>query len=113
MLAPLEISPEILASSSMNVVASSHHRNRSGMHDVIAAFTSPPDVAKKIIAKRNIQYLVYCENLAEIMIYADSNKNNLAEQLIEDKIPPWLMRIDDGKLGAMHLFQITNEDYQK
>ena len=113
MLAPLDISPEILASSSMNVVASSHHRNRSGMHDVIAAFTSPPDVAKKIIAKRNIQYLVYCENLAEIMIYADSNKNNLAEQLIEDKIPPWLMRIDDGKLGAMHLFQITNEDYQK
>ncbi len=89
-MAPLDQSPAILQFTAHKVVATGHHRNQIAMRDVINAFITPPDQARTIFAKRNIQYLVVCEASFEMMIYEDDAPNGLWAALKKGNRPIWL-----------------------
>lgn len=86
-----DIGPEILRGTRHRVVASSHHRADQAMHDVILAFSSPPDTARRIIAARNADYIVLCSDLPETVIYADrmDGENALIDGLLAGRPPVW------------------------
>jgi hypothetical protein len=90
LLAPLDLSPAILQFTAHKVVATGHHRNQIAMRDVINAFILPPDQAREIFARRNIDYLVACEASFELMIYEDDAPEGLWAQIRKGNRPDWL-----------------------
>lgn len=96
-IAPFDIGPAILLTTQHKVLASSHHRNAKGMRDHIDIFRLPPDQARAIIQRRQINYIVACSGEGELENYADKNPDGLWPQMSKGRKPDWLE--DRGKFG--------------
>jgi len=66
---PMDLAPDLIATTRHLAIASGHHRNAAAMHDVITGFTAPPERARAIIAHYRADYLVGCSGLPEAMLY--------------------------------------------
>jgi len=86
----LDVSPSILMLTKHNVIATGHHRNQTAMKDVILTFTSHPDKARAIMAKRNIDYLLTCPGSFELYRYSVNAPDGLVSRLRRGDAPPWL-----------------------
>jgi hypothetical protein len=89
-IAPFDMGPAILMTTRHRVLASSHHRNKAGMHDQIAIFRSPPETARKLLAKHGINRIAACASEAEMEYYAEKDPAGLWAQLARAKPPEWL-----------------------
>lgn len=107
LMAGLDISPAILQFTRHKVVASGHHRNQSAMRDVIRAFVEDPDVARKIYARRNIQFLVTCNGSSELLMYRHHAPNGLWARLANGEQFSWLHREPD--IGPYQIWRFENE----
>jgi hypothetical protein len=96
-VAPFDVGPAILLTSKHKVLASSHHRNAKGMRDQIDIFRLPPDQARAIIQRRQINYVVACTGEGELENYAEKNPDGLWGQMSKGQRPDWLE--DRGPLG--------------
>lgn len=92
--APLDIGPDLIVKSHQRVVATGHHRGSAGMHDVIAAFMSPPEEARSIVQSRHATLIVICPDIYEPSIYARRAPNGLMARLLDNRPPDWLKRVD-------------------
>lgn len=98
-VAPIDMGPMILLTTRHSVLASSHHRNRQGMHDHIEIFRSSPPVAHALLKRRGIRYLVACTGEAELAFYAKKDPDGLWGQISVGNIPAWLVPMPDRGLG--------------
>jgi hypothetical protein len=103
LMATLDASPAILQHTAHKVVASGHHRNQSGMIDVIKAFTLPPSEARVILEKRKIDFLVICPSSTELMVYRTFAPGGLWSNLQAGKTPIWLQR--QANQGAYQIWK--------
>lgn len=94
-IAPLDISPAILLTTSHKVLASSHHRNKAGMHDQIAFFISNPAQAEQIARSRGLTYVAACLGEGEMKLYARKNPKGLWGQIAKGNVPDWLQPLPD------------------
>ena len=85
---PLDITPAILASSHHRAIASGYHRNGGGIHDVIVTFAGPLSSRARIIARRNIDYVVMCQGAAELIRWANRGPGGLASLLNDGPARP-------------------------
>lgn len=104
--APLDIGPAIIVHTPHRVIASGHHRNVSGMRDVIRLFTLPPETAREIIARRDIEYIVVCPSLLEPNHYAADNRAGLWSNLAADRAPPWLEAVRVQGTQALRVWRV-------
>lgn len=93
MLAPLDISPEIIAATRHRALASGHHRNAPAMRDVIVAFVGAPDVARDVLDRRRADYLVACPGFPELAIYRDAAPAGLWARLERGERFDWLQPV--------------------
>lgn len=98
-IAPFDMGPTILAQTQHSVLASSHHRNERAMHDHIEIFHSPPDVARRLLAARGVDYLAACPNEAELRFYAKKDPKGLWAQISKNNVPDWLEPLPDVGKG--------------
>lgn len=105
---PLDIGPALLERSHHSVVATGHHRGVSAMHDVIAAFRGPPQLAKELVLEHRAQYLMICTRLGEVQLYAKSAPTGFAAQLVEGRIPSWLEPIDIEGPPALKFWRVKS-----
>jgi hypothetical protein len=96
-VAPFDIGPAILLTSQHKVLASSHHRNAKGMRDHIDIFRLPPEQAREIIQRRQINYIIACPGEGELENYAEKNPDGLWGEMSKGQKPIWLE--DRGKFG--------------
>jgi hypothetical protein len=89
-LAPIDNGPMLLLHSPHKVLATAHHRAPAALRDVIAVFTSSPEIAEPIVRARGAAYLAVCPALAEIAIYREAAPGGLAAALANGKTPAWL-----------------------
>ena len=89
-VAPFDMGPTILLTTSHEVLASSHHRNRTGMRDHIDIFRLPPALAKTVIDRRGITHVVACPGEAEMLYYERKDPKGLWAELSTGKVPGWL-----------------------
>ena len=89
-LAPLDISPSILGFTPHSAIGSGHHRGHAAMHDVIAAFTGSPAVARDIVRRRGVDYVAICPGLAEADIYEKVAPAGFFARLDRGHAPDWL-----------------------
>lgn len=98
-IAPFDMGPTILAQTSHMVLASSHHRNERAMHDHIDIFRSPPDVSRRLMAARGINYLAACPQEAELGFYAKKDPKGLWAQISKSNVADWLEPLPDVGRG--------------
>lgn len=94
-LAPFDMGPTILLTTQNQVLASSHHRNRQGMHDHIEIFRSQPDIAHALLLKRGITHIAVCPGEAELEFYAKKDPAGLWAVLKKGPAPSWLQPLPD------------------
>lgn len=106
--APLDIAPEIIASTDHHAIASGHHRNAAAMHDVIAAFIGSPALARRMIVDRyHADYVAVCPGAAETGIYASAAPHGLWARLERGEDFDWLqpVQIHDSPVLAWRVLR--------
>lgn len=98
-IAPFDMTPAILLTTPNMVLASSHHRNRQGMHDHIEIFRSAPDASHALLAKHGITHLAACPGEDELQFYVDKDPNGLWAQIEKGHAPAWLTPLPDMGKG--------------
>ena len=106
---PLDITPAILASTPHRAIASGYHRNDSGIHDVILTFASTLPNAEAIIARRHIDYVVFCPNAPESIRWANVGKHGLASMLNVGQAPDWLQPVRLPGLRGLRVWQVRKD----
>ena len=104
--APLDVSATVLQRSGDAVIATSHHRAREAMHDVILAFISPEPQAHAIVRKHRAAYVALCTDLGEAQLYAAKAPRGLMAQLIDGKAPAWLEPVAIGKGTTFRVWKV-------
>lgn len=105
-MTPLDMGPSILFASDHKVVASGHHRNDAAMHDVLSFFTGNAANARAIAAQRSIDYVVYCENVAEPMLYSAHAPNGVMDGLRHQIVPDWLEPVTLYGAKGLHVWRV-------
>lgn len=104
LLAGLDVSPGILQHTQHRVVASGHHRNQPAMRDVIAAFTSSPDVLASVLNRRNIDYVAVCAAAPEFVFYQGMDEQgNWARLNRGDRFE---MLVERPRLGPFRIWEV-------
>jgi hypothetical protein len=107
--APLDITPAILMETEHHAIATGHHRNAGGMHDVIALFLYPPAEGAKILVRRHSDYLVFCPGGPEALRYAYYGRDGLAAQLVAGKAPDWLEPVSLPGLRGLKVWRVRKD----
>ena len=107
--APLDITPAILASTGHRAIASGHHRNLTGMRDVIRMFMMKPDEGARISAARHIDFIVFCPGAVESIRYANRGPGGLSFLLRAGRPPQWLEPVRLPGLRALKVWRVRKE----
>lgn len=91
---PLDITTAILAATPHRMIAGAYHRNDAGIHDVIMMFMGPTSAAREILARRHIDYIVFCPRTAEAIWWSRHGPNGLSAMLDSNRAPQWLEPVD-------------------
>jgi hypothetical protein len=106
--APLDIGPDLIVKSHHRVVATGHHRGAAGIHDVIAAFIAPPEEAHAIVRARHATLVAVCPDINEPAVYAGRAPNGLMAQLLANRPPPWLQRVNLAPGSGIRFWRVVN-----
>lgn len=107
MLAPLDISPDILYFSNLSVFGTGHHRGNLGMRDAIALFVGSPEQAKRDLAARHTRYIALCGSLAETEQYRHFAPHSLTARLLEGPAPAWLRPVPVPTGTDLHIWEVV------
>jgi hypothetical protein len=103
---PLDIAPAILASTHHSAIASGYHRNNDGIHDVILLFAGNPATSRAILARRHVDYVVFCPNAPEAIRWANHGPGGLAEMLNANRSPAWLEPVAVPGLHGLRVWRV-------
>ena len=106
---PLDITPAILASTHHRAIASGYHRNDGGIHDVIVTFAGGLPSARAIMAKRHIDYVVFCPGAAESIRWANRGPGGLASLLNSGEQPEWLQPVTIQGLKGLQVWRVRKD----
>jgi hypothetical protein len=106
---PLDITPMILASTPHRAIASGYHRNNGGIHDVILIFAGKLNTSREILARRHIDYVVFCPKAPESIRWAIHGPGGLADMLNSDRSPEWLERVNLPDLRGLTVWRVRKD----
>ena len=105
--APLDVGPFILLNTPHSVVASGHHRANFAMRDVLAGLMSPPDEARRLVARHKADFVVICTDIAEPHTLANAGgEQSLAAMLLAGDPPDWLEPVDLDGPEALKVWRV-------
>ncbi|WP_017670329.1 hypothetical protein [Blastomonas sp. AAP53] len=107
LFAPLDIGPNLLLDTHHSIIASGHHRSEAAMHDVIEAFTSDPETARRHILAHKADYVVACVDMHEVLLYEkEGDPQSLAARLVSGNPPDWLEPIALGGPDGLRAWRV-------
>lgn len=104
--APLDITPAVVLMTKHRALATGHHRNIQGMRDVIALFLKPPSEGAAILARRDVDYVVFCPNAPESIRYAYRGPEGLAARIARRDVPEWLEPVPVPGLRRLKVWRV-------
>lgn len=105
-MAPLDLGPALLFSTDATVLASSHHRNKVAMNDVIRFWMAPPAQAHAILEARGSDFVLFCPGISETRTFAQAAPEGMMARLSRGEVPDWLIPLHDGRLGALKVYRV-------
>jgi hypothetical protein len=109
MLAPLNMGAPLLAYTHHSVLAAPYHRVQRGTKDTIMAYRAPADQAKSIVARRQVEYVMYCKATSETKVFQRDAPNSLMADLDRGKVPSWLRQVALPAGNPLRVYRVTNE----
>ncbi len=95
-LAPIDIGPDIIATTHHQALAGGYHRAPRPMQTVLEAFTGPPETARLLILASGAHYIAGCPGLNETNIYRRDFPRGLWARLERGERFDWLQPIPTG-----------------
>jgi hypothetical protein len=90
--------PAIMAHTGHSAVAGPYHRNAAGILDTYAAFTSPPDAARRIVQARGIDYVAVClRDFDAARLRAAGGPGSLVALLLDGRPVAWLVPLPGAR----------------
>ena len=87
---PLDITPDLIATTGHHAISGGYHRNAAAMHRVLAAFTASPDQAEPLVRATGATYVAGCPALNETELYKSVAPNGLWARLERGERIAWL-----------------------
>ncbi len=94
--APIDITPDILATTHHRGVAGGYHRAPQALAAVLEGFSADPERARRIILASGASYVAGCPGLNETDLYRDRFPNGLWARLERGERFDWLQPIATG-----------------
>lgn len=88
--APLDVTPDLVATTSHHAIGGSYHRNAAAIHAIIATFIGTPAQAETIIRASGARYVAACPGLNEMELYAHVAPDGLWARLQRGERFSWL-----------------------
>ena len=95
--APVDQSPEIIATTRQRAIAGGYHRNDAAMHRVFAAFTAAPPHAESLIRASQATYVAVCPGFDETEIDRRVAPDGLWARLERGERFAWLAPVALGR----------------
>lgn len=105
-MTPLDTGPGIAHATHHRIVATGHHRNDRAMRDIILFFSSTQAQARAIAQQRDIEYIAYCDGVAEPMLYAHKSPAGLMAQLQRGDTPIWLAPVEIPGTQGLNIWRV-------
>jgi hypothetical protein len=104
--APFDATPRLIARTGQSAVAGPYHRNDRALAEVIRAFTSPEEAARRIVLRHRASYVLSLDS-PEFSSYRDKAANGLAACLADGRPPAWLepVKLPAGNLKLWRVVQ--------
>lgn len=95
-LAFMDLGPQILYRSRLQVIGTPYHRNGAGIIDGHAMLAGENDrAAHELMRMRDVDFVLLCPGPAERAFYTERNSTDrLYDRLIEGEPPAWLKAVD-------------------
>lgn len=90
LFAPVDVTPQILATTRHEAIGAGYHRNSAAMARVFHGFLAPPGRAQAIVAGTGARYLVACPDLNETNLFAQAAPDGLWARLDRGEQVAWL-----------------------
>ncbi len=97
-----------LALTPQSVIAAPYHRLADGIMAAHRIFASPPDEARRILARFGATYVVTCGNRAPPGLTAQERAASLAGQLATGAVPDWLTPVAAQPGDVFHVYRIKS-----
>lgn len=88
--APLDVSPELLATTRHSAVGSGYHRNPQAIRRVLATFLAPPEQARASVFASGADYVAACPGVNETDLYISAAPNGFWARLERGERFDWL-----------------------
>lgn len=105
-LAPLDEGPLLLLHTPHSVVATGHHRGAPAMHDVMTAFIVDPPVARHIMARHGVSYVVLYPRTNEVAYYRSLSPNGFATRLSKGQAPDWMVPVPMPRESGLLVWKV-------
>lgn len=69
LFAPIDVTPELLATTPHTAIAGGYHRNLAALHRVIATYMADPETARRWVMESGANYVVGCPGTNETEMY--------------------------------------------
>jgi hypothetical protein len=106
---PMDITPAILASTPHSAIASGYHRNAAGIRDEILLFVQQPAQGRAIVARRHIDYVVFCPHTPESLWWARHGHHGLSALLNANRAPDWLEPVQIAGLRSLRVWRVRKD----
>lgn len=93
-LAPLDLGPELLADTQLEVIATGHHRGDDSMRAVISTFIGPAEAAHARVREMKADFVMLCPTQTEVLNYRYLRPDGFAAQLSKGQAPSWLEPVE-------------------
>jgi len=112
-IAPLELGPPILAGSHHFAVTGPYQRDPEALEDVLRFFTSDPETARAIAARRHAGLLLFCPAGGEMTSMAKVAPHGLGARLEQGSPPPWLHPISLPGASGLLVYRIRADAQER
>ena len=100
----VDLGPFLLALTPHSALAAPYHRSAFGIATVHAAFSAPPDTARRILTERNVTYVIVCGPRAPAGLAGAELAASLWARLRAGEVPDWLEPVSElrGSMFAVY-----------
>jgi hypothetical protein len=106
---PLDMTPAILLQTDHRAIATGHHRNITGMRDIIRLFVDPPSSGEEIVKRRNVDYVLICPGSPDAIAYVRHGPAGLTALLLANRPPVWLERTNVPGLTSLEVWKVRKD----
>jgi hypothetical protein len=105
-MAPIDLGPAILAATDHSVFAAPYHRNSDGNLAMLQVMLAAPQAARKILADRQVDYVVICAGSLEQADFVRMAPDGLAARLGRGEVPEFLEPIELHPAGELRAWRV-------